>query len=189
MIFHETAVAGAFVIEPEPHQDQRGFLARTFCVEEFGEHGIDFHLLQGYQSRSYRRGTIRGLHYQAAPALESKVIRCINGAAHDVILDMRPESPTHLRSFGVDLSAENRLALYVPEMVAHATQALTDGAELMSLASRAYTPGCERGVRYDDLDLARHWPLPVTEISEKDLAWAPLGSAVEARRSAVGGRH
>jgi dTDP-4-dehydrorhamnose 3,5-epimerase len=181
MIFHETPLDGAYVIEPEPHQDHRGLLARNFCVEEFGEHGIDFHLVQAYQSRSNRRGTVRGLHYQVAPAAESKLIRCINGAAHDVILDMRPDSPTYLQSFGVDLSAGNRLGLYVPEMVAHATQALTDGTELLSLASRAYTPGCERGVRYDDLDLARHWPLPVVEVSDKDLAWAPVSPAVGMR--------
>lgn len=177
MIFHETALAGAYVIEPEPHQDQRGFLARTFDAAAFAEHGIDFRLVQSYQSRSNRRGTIRGLHYQVAPAIESKLIRCVAGAVHDVILDLRADSPTYLRSFGVDLSAENRLALYVPEMVGHATQALTDGAELLCLANREYTPGCERGVRYDDLDLARHWPLPLTEISEKDLAWTPVASA------------
>ena len=181
MIFHETALAGAFVIEPEPHQDQRGFLARTFCLDEFGEHGIDFTAVQGYQSRSSRKGTVRGLHYQVAPATESKVIRCVSGAVHDVILDLRPESPTYLLSFGVGLSAENRLALYVPEMVAHATQALTDGAELQCLADCRYTPECERGVRYDDLDLARHFPIPVTEVSEKDLAWARLTAAVGAR--------
>jgi dTDP-4-dehydrorhamnose 3,5-epimerase len=181
MIFHETALSGAFVIEPEPHQDQRGFLARTFDAEVFAEHGIDFELVQAYQSRSERRGTIRGLHYQVAPATESKLIRCVTGAIHDVILDLRPDSPTYLRSFAVDLSAENRLALYVPEMVAHATQALTDGAELLCLASREYTAGCERGLRYDDLDLARHWPLPATEISEKDLAWPPLAAAVGTR--------
>ena len=182
MKFHETELLGAYVIEPEPHEDQRGFLARTFCLDEFGEHGIDFTAVQGYQSRSNRTGTVRGFHYQVAPALESKLIRCISGAVHDVILDMRPDSPTYLRSFGVDLSAENRLALYVPEMVGHATQALTDGAELLCLANREYTPGCERGVRFDDLDLARHWPLPPTEISAKDLGWTPLASANGVRR-------
>jgi dTDP-4-dehydrorhamnose 3,5-epimerase len=180
MRFHETELLGAYVIEPEPREDQRGFLARTFCLDEFGEHGIDFTAVQGYQSRSNRKGTVRGFHYQVAPALESKLIRCISGAVHDVILDMRPDSPTYLRSFGVDLSADNRRALFVPEMVAHATQALTDGAELQCLADCRYTPESERGVRYHDLDLARHFPIPVTEVSEKDLAWPLRAAAVGA---------
>jgi len=182
MKFHATAVAGAFVIEPEPRRDDRGFLARTFCVSEFGQHGLDFAPVQSYQSYSRRKGTVRGLHYQVAPATESKVVRCIAGAIYDVILDVRPDSPTYLRSFGVELTAENRLALYVPEMVAHGTQALTDGAELLCLAGHAYAPESERGVRYDDPALANRWPLAVAQISPKDLAWPPLRPAVGAPR-------
>ncbi len=182
MKFHQTEIFGAFIIEPEPRRDERGYLARTFCVTEFGEHGIDFTPVQSYQSRSHRRGTVRGLHYQVAPSVESKLVRCIAGAIHDLILDLRPDSPTYLRSFGVELTAENRLALYVPEMVAHGTQALTDGAELLCLAGHAYAPECERGIRYDDVMLGNRWPLPVADISPKDLAWPPLQPAVGARR-------
>src|SRR5260370_28401189 len=173
MRFHATAVAGAFVIEPEPRRDDRGFLARTFCVSEFGQHGLDFAPVQSYQSGSHRKGTVRGLHYQVARAAESKLVRCIAGAIYDVILDVRPDSPTYLCSFGVELTAENRLALYVPEIVAHGTQALTDGAELLCLAGHAYAPESERGVRYDDHTLANRWPLPIAEISPKDLPLPP----------------
>ncbi|TMG34986.1 MAG: dTDP-4-keto-6-deoxy-D-glucose epimerase [Chloroflexi bacterium] len=182
MKFHSTEVAGAFIVEPEPRRDDRGFLARTFCVEEFGQHGLHFAPVQSYQSRSHRKGTVRGLHYQVAPAAESKLVRCIVGAIYDVILDVRPDSPTYLRSFGVELAADNRLALYVPELVAHGTQALTDGAELLCLAGHAYAPECERGVRYDDPILGNRWPLPTVEVSLKDLAWPPLRSAVGAPR-------
>ena len=174
MRFHETAVAGAFLIEPEPHCDDRGFLARTFDVAEFADHGLRFAPVQSYQSRSYTRGTVRGLHYQVPPAGESKLVRCIAGAIYDVILDMRPDSPTYLRWFGVDLTAENRLALFVPEMVAHGTQAVTDGAELLCLSGHPYSPDCERGVRYDDAVLNNPWPLPVVGVSAKDLGWAPV---------------
>jgi len=157
MKFHSTEVAGAFIVEPEPRRDDRGFLARTFCVEEFGQHGLHFAPVQSYQSR-------------------------IVGAIYDVILDVRPDSPTYLPSFGVELAADNRLALYVPELVAHGTQALTDGAELLCLAGHAYAPECERGVRYDDPILGNRWPLPTVEVSLKDLAWPPLRSAVGAPR-------
>ena len=182
MRFLATAIAGAFIIEPEPRRDDRGFLARTFCVSEFGQHGLDFAPVQSYQSRSHRKGTVRGLHYQVAPAAESKLVCCIAGAIYDVILDVRPDSPTYLRSFGVELSAENTLALYVPEMVAHGNQALTDGAELLCLAGHAYAPEWERGVRYDDPTLGIRWPLPIAELSPKDLAWPPLRPAVGAAR-------
>jgi dTDP-4-dehydrorhamnose 3,5-epimerase len=180
--FHETGIAGAVIIEPEPRRDDRGFLARTFCVSEFAQHGLDFTPVQSYQSRSHRKGTVRGIHYQVAPAVESKLVRCIAGAIYDVILDVRPDSPTYLRSFGVELSAENRLALYVPEMVAHGTQALTDEAELLCLAGHVYAPESERGIRYDDVTLGNRWPLPVADISPKDLAWPPLQPAVGAWR-------
>jgi dTDP-4-dehydrorhamnose 3,5-epimerase len=182
MRFLPTPVAGAFLIEPEPRHDDRGFLARTFCVAEFADHRIRFTPVQSYQSRSYRRGTVRGLHYQLAPAGESKLVRCIAGAIYDVILDLRPDSSSYLHAFGLELSAENRLELFIPEMVAHGTQALTDGAELLCLAGHAYAPEWERGVRYDDPVLKDPWPLPVVEVSAKDLAWAPLQSPVGAGR-------
>jgi dTDP-4-dehydrorhamnose 3,5-epimerase len=173
--FHATGIAGAFIIEPEPRGDDRGYLARTYCVSEFREHGLDFAPVQSYQSRSHRKGTIRGLHYQVDPSAESKLVRCVAGAIYDVVLDMRPKSPTYLHVFGVELSADNRLAIYVPSMIAHGTQALTDGAELLCLTSHAYAPQDERGVRYDDEVLGENrWPLPAAEVSAKDLAWAHL---------------
>lgn len=175
MRFTPTGVFGAFLVEPEPRRDDRGYLARIFCVDEFHEHGIDFLPVQSYQSRSERRGTLRGLHYQVAPALEAKLVRCIAGAVHDVILDMRPESPTYLDSFQVDLSADGGIGLYVPPTVAHGTQALSDGAEILCLASHAYSPAHERGVRYDDPVLgAVRWPVAVTGVSAKDHAWAEV---------------
>ena len=183
MRFHPTAVSGAFIIESEPRRDERGYLARTFCEAEFRDHGLDIRPVQGYQSGSLQRGTVRGLHYQVAPALEAKLVRCIAGAIFDVILDMRPDSPTYLRSFGVELTAQGSLGLYVPPMTAHGTQALTDHAELLCLASHAYAPEHERGVRYDDLIFGRNpWPLPVSEISAKDRSWPAVGPVVEAVR-------
>lgn len=183
MRFHRTGVFGAFLIEPEPRRDERGYLARIFCLDEFREHAIDFAPVQSYQSRSERRGTLRGLHYQIAPALEGKLVRCIAGAIHDVILDMRADSPTYLHAFGVELSADDGIGLYVPPMVAHGTQSLSDGAEILCLASHAYSPEHERGVRYDDPVLgANHWPLPATGVSAKDRAWADVRPVVEVSR-------
>jgi dTDP-4-dehydrorhamnose 3,5-epimerase len=174
MRFRETPLPGAFVIEPEPYHDSRGWLARIFCNAEFAQHGLSFDLVQGYQSKSLQKGTIRGLHYQVPPMVESKLVRCVAGAIYDLILDLRPDSPTYLLSFGLELTAENGLALYVPGMLAHGTQALTDGAQVLSLSNRAYAPAYERGVRYDDLDLAGRWPLPVTNVSAKDLTWPTI---------------
>jgi dTDP-4-dehydrorhamnose 3,5-epimerase len=178
MRFRETPLPGAFVIEPEPHSDSRGWLARTFCTVEFAQHGLSFDVVQGYQSKSLRKGTIRGLHYQVPPMVESKLVRCVAGAIYDLILDLRPDSPTYLLSFGLELTADNGLALYVPGMLAHGTQALTDGAQVLSLSNRAYAPANERGVRYDDLDLAGRWPLPVTNVSAKDLTWPPQSDSL-----------
>jgi dTDP-4-dehydrorhamnose 3,5-epimerase len=180
MKFHLTGVAGAFIIEPEPRGDDRGYLARTFCMSEFHEHGLDFTPVQAYQSGSHRKGTVRGLHYQVGPAAEAKMVRCVTGGIYDVILDMRPESPTFLRTFGVELTAENHLALYVPALAAHGTQALTDGAELICLSSHAYAPAYECGVRYDDQILGQNrWPLPVLGISAKDLTWPDVPPVLE----------
>jgi dTDP-4-dehydrorhamnose 3,5-epimerase len=179
MKFHATVISGAFVIEPASVRDDRGYLARTYCLAEFREHGIDFTPVQSYQSRSNRKGTVRGLHYQVPPAAEAKLVRCIAGAIHDRVVDMRIDSPTYLRTFGVDLSAENGLALFVPPMVAHGTQALTDGAELSCLSSHAYSPENERGVHFDDAVLEpNRWPMPVTEVSAKDDAWPRFQPAV-----------
>lgn len=172
MKFIETKLKGAFVLELEQRQDQRGFFARTFCAQEFTDHGLKPTVAQCNLSYNYKQGTLRGMHYQVAPATETKLVRCTSGAIYDVIIDMRPESPTYMLHIGVELSAENRRALYVPDMFAHGYQALTDGAEVVYQVGEFYTPGYERGLRYDDPTFGIEWPLAVSEISDKDAAWS-----------------
>jgi dTDP-4-dehydrorhamnose 3,5-epimerase len=171
MIFSETAVQDAFVVDLEPRSDQRGFYARTFCAREFEAHGLSPAVAQGGLSYNRRRGTLRGMHYQVAPAAEAKLVRCVGGAILDVIVDLRPDSPTYLRHVAVELSVANRRALYVPPLCAHGFQTLTDDAEVSYQMSEFYAPAQERGVRYDDPALGIAWPLPVSEISAKDAAW------------------
>jgi dTDP-4-dehydrorhamnose 3,5-epimerase len=174
MRFERTPLAGAFLVELERKHDERGFFARAFCAAEFGEQGLHASMVQANLSHSERKGTLRGMHYQVAPANEPKFVRCIRGAVWDVIVDMRPDSPTYLQHFAVELSADNHRALYIPDLFAHGNQSLTDAAELFYLTGGFYTPGCERGVRYDDPALGIEWPLPVTTISDKDRAWPLL---------------
>lgn len=177
MLFTETPLKGAFVIDLEQRSDHRGFFARTFCAKEFEDHGLKPTVAQCNLSYNHKKGTLRGMHYQTPPAAETKLIRCTQGGIYDVIIDMRPDSPTYLAHFGIELTAENRRALYVPEMFAHGYQALTDGAEVIYQVGEFYTPGYERGLRYDDPFFKIEWPLPVTEISEKDQSW-PLFETV-----------
>lgn len=174
MIFRETRLPGAYVVELDRKEDPRGFFARGFCEKEFAERGLHTRMVQANFSYSARRGTIRGMHYQVPPASEPKLVRCIRGAVWDVIVDMRPGSPTYLRHFAIELSAQNRKALYIPDMFAHGNQALTDDVELFYQVGEFYTPGCERGARFDDPALGIEWPLPPTCISEKDAAWQML---------------
>jgi dTDP-4-dehydrorhamnose 3,5-epimerase len=181
VLLTETPLKGAFIIDLEPRPDSRGFFARSFCAQEFAAHGLKSKVAQCNLSFNHRQGTLRGLHYQVAPATETKLIRCIQGAIYDVIVDMRPESPTYRQHFGIELTDQNRRALYVPEIFAHGYQALTDGAEVIYQVGEFYTPGYERGIRYDDPALQIAWPLSVSEISDKDLAWPllepmPLGA-------------
>ncbi|GAB1542614.1 dTDP-4-dehydrorhamnose 3,5-epimerase [Scytonema sp. NUACC21] len=183
MIFTETELKGAYIIDLDQKHDHRGFFARTFCAQEFEAHGLKPTVAQCNLSFNYKKGTLRGMHYQLPPAAETKLIRCISGAIYDVIIDMRPESPTFLQHIGVELSAENRRALYVPEMFAHGYQALTDGAEVVYQVGEFYTPGYERGLRHDDPFFNIQWPIEVTEISEKDKNWPlmtmmPVGGTV-----------
>ena len=179
MIFHETRLKGAFVVELDKKEDDRGFFARAFCAREFEERGLCSRMVQANISHNHRKGTVRGMHYQAPPAGEPKFIRCISGAVWDVIIDMRPDSPTYLEHIGVELSAENRRAIYVPELFAHGNQALTDNAELLYLMGDFHTPGSERGVRHDDPAVGIEWPLPVTVISDKDRGWPLLEPAAK----------
>jgi dTDP-4-dehydrorhamnose 3,5-epimerase len=174
MIFTATALKDAFIIDLEEKPDHRGFFARSFCAQEFEAHGLKPTVAQCNLSFNYKKGTIRGMHYQVLPAAETKLIRCTKGAIYDVIIDMRPESPSFLSHIGVELTPENHRALYVPEMFAHGYQALTDETEVVYQVGEFYTPGYERGLRYDDPFFNIDWPLDVTEISEKDLSWPLL---------------
>jgi dTDP-4-dehydrorhamnose 3,5-epimerase len=174
MRFVETPLRGAFVVELELREDSRGSFARAFCRKEFEAQGLNPEVRQANLSMSRRKGTVRGMHYQRPPAAESKLVRCFRGAVHDVIVDLRPDSPSYLEHFAVELSADNRRALYVPEMFAHGCQTLDEDTELFYLMTEFYAPGQARGLRYDDPVLAIDWPLPVTEVSDRDASWPLL---------------
>jgi dTDP-4-dehydrorhamnose 3,5-epimerase len=171
VIFHECVVAGVWLIEPSPHVDDRGRFFRAWCAREFAEQGIDFKPAQANLGFSILKGTLRGLHYQLAPASEAKLVRCTRGAIFDVVLDLRPSSATYGKWYGVSLSAENGKMLYLPEGCAHGWQSLEDGSEMHYMASAFYSPEHARGIRYDDPRYAVRWPLPVSSISEQDRNW------------------
>lgn len=171
MIFSETPLAGAYRVMPEPIGDARGFFARTLCADTFAARGLIGAFAQASVSYNARRGTVRGLHYAAEPHAETKLVRCTAGAIHDVIVDLRRESATYLRAFGTDLTAENRVALYVPAGFAHGFQALSEGAEVLYMIDRPYVAAAARGLRWNDPALGVTWPEPVTVIAERDLAF------------------
>ena len=171
MLFIPTQLEGAWIVQVKPHVDDRGFFARTFCEEEFRARGLVERFVQCNISWNQRRGTVRGLHYQIPPSSEVKLVRCIAGALLDVIVDLRPASPTYLRSYSVELTAGSRLALYVPEMFAHGFQTLEDSTEAQYQMSEFYAPKLGRGLRFDDPKLGIHWPLSVSSISAQDLSW------------------
>ena len=172
MRFIATKLGGAWIIEPDFHEDSRGLFARTFCAREFREQGLVDTFVQCNTSWNARKGTIRGLHYQAPPSSEAKLVRCTAGALLDVIVDLRPDSPTYLQHVGVELTARNRSALYIPEMFAHGFQTLEDSTEVFYQMSESYAPKSARGLRYDDPKLGIRWPLPVASISDQDKSWA-----------------
>ena len=184
MIFQQTQLVDARLVELQPRVDERGFFARAWCSREFAEAGLDMQVAQINLSGSKERGTLRGLHYQLPPAAEAKFVRCIQGTILDVIVDIRPDSPTYLKWQGFELSAENRMALYVPHGFAHGFQSLTDDVELIYLASAFYSPELERGVRFDDPAVAVEWPMEPTVLSEKDGSW-PDYSPSDALRGLV----
>ena len=171
MIFLPTALAGVYVIEVERREDPRGFFARSWCREEFQAQGLVADIAQCSVSFNRRRGTLRGMHYQGAPYEETKVVRCTMGRVFDVALDLRRGSATYCRWFGMDLSAENRRALYIPRGVAHGFQTLDDDAEVFYQISEPYRPEAVRGVRWDDPAFGISWPLPDPVLSEKDRAY------------------
>jgi dTDP-4-dehydrorhamnose 3,5-epimerase len=177
MIFTETALAGAYLVELERLEDDRGFFARSFCAEEFLAKGLTPTLSQCSVSFNSRRATLRGLHFQAAPHAETKLVRCTSGAIHDVIVDLRPDSPSHRRWLGVDLTADNRRALYVPAGFAHGFITLEDCSEVLYMMSVAHAPGFARGVRWNDPALAIRWPLEPEHMAERDAGYPLLEAA------------
>jgi len=179
MIFQKTEIDGVRVVEPELKSDSRGFFARVFCARELREEGVDLPVAQGNLAFSHRRGTVRGLHYQVAPATETKLVRCVAGAIFDVLVDLRPGSPTFLQWVGVELSASNRLAVLVPPMVAHGYQCLANNSEVLYLVDQFYAPGMEHGVRFNDPAIGIKWPLKAGEVNARDMAW-PLVESKQA---------
>lgn len=178
MKFTALPTVGAFLVDLQRREDERGFFARSFCVNEFRDHGIALNIVQSNVAFTRRRGTLRGLHYQVPPSAESKLVRCTQGAVYDLIVDLRAESPTYLQSFGVELTPRNGLALFVPPRFAHGYLSLTDDAEVTYLVGDFYHPACERGLRFDDPTLQLEWPIPVETVSEKDRSWPLLNSTV-----------
>jgi len=183
MIFNETKLSGAFVIEIKRLEDERGFFARAFCQNEFEEHGLKPVIAQANLAFNHRKGTLRGMHFQYPPAAETKLVRCTRGAILDIIVDLRPESPTYLEHISVELSEENHAALYVPERFAHGYQVLRDNTETSYQVGEFYTPAAEGGLMDDYPPLGLDWPLPVAVVSKKDQEFELLKtSASEVKR-------
>ena len=174
MIFTETKLKGAYIIDLERRTDERGFFARAFCQHEFRDHGLKPVIAQANLAHNAKKGTVRGMHFQYPPAAESKLVRCTRGAILDIIVDLRPESPTYLEHIEVELNEDNMTALYVPERFAHGYQALRDNTDTSYQVGEFYTPNAEGGLRHDDPLLGLTWPLPVSVISPKDQAFRPL---------------
>jgi dTDP-4-dehydrorhamnose 3,5-epimerase len=174
MIFVETELPGAFILELERREDARGFFARAFCQNEFEAHGLKPLIAQANIASNRKKGTLRGMHFQFPPAAETKLVRCTRGAIVDIIVDLRPESPTYLRHIAVELNEANQRALYVPERFAHGYQVLRDDTDTSYQVGEFYAPGLESGLRHDDPRLGLTWPLPVTAIADKDRAWRLL---------------
>ncbi|MFZ5784760.1 MAG: dTDP-4-dehydrorhamnose 3,5-epimerase [Pseudomonadota bacterium] len=171
MKFVETNVRGVHLIDVEPRGDSRGFFARIYCAREFGEHGLEQRFVQVNNSVTAKRGTLRGMHYQLPPSAEVKIVRCIRGSLYDVVLDLRPDSPTFGLSVGVELTAVNRRMMYVPKGCAHGFLSLEDHTEAIYFVSDAYSMGDERGVRFNDPTFRMAWPFAPTELSDKDRSW------------------
>jgi dTDP-4-dehydrorhamnose 3,5-epimerase len=171
MIFTETKLRGAYVIDLERKEDGRGFFARAFCQREFQTHGLKPIIAQANVAFNLKKGTLRGMHFQFPPAAETKIVRCTRGAILDIIVDLRPESQTYLDHVAVELTEENGRALYVPERFAHGYQVLRDNTETSYQVGEFYTPGSEGGLMYNDPRLRLKWPLPIQVVSEKDQSW------------------
>jgi dTDP-4-dehydrorhamnose 3,5-epimerase len=174
MRFHATPLSGAMIIEPEPAADERGLFARLFDADTFRAHALPTEFVQASTSYNRRRGTLRGLHYQIEPFAEAKLVRCTAGAMFDVIVDIRPGSPSFGRWHAIELSVQNRSTLFVPPGFAHGFETLVDDTEIHYQTTRLHTPGAERGIVWNDPVLAIAWPIPPTVISPRDLALPPL---------------
>lgn len=171
MIFTKTALDGAFIIEPERLEDERGFFARTWCQSECEAHGLDQKLVQCNISFNKKKGTLRGMHYQTKPCEEAKLVRCTMGAIYDVIIDLRPDSPSFKQWMAVELTMDNRRMLYVPHECAHGFQTLEDNAEVFYQMSALYAPTYARGVRWDDPAFGIRWPIAVRIMSDRDKSY------------------
>jgi dTDP-4-dehydrorhamnose 3,5-epimerase len=182
MIYTQTNLEGAYVIDITPIGDERGFFTYLFDAPEAESKGLSSSIVQMKLSYNHYKGTLRGMHYQQAPAEETKLVRCTRGAVWDIIVDVRKDSPTYLQHFGVELSADNHKGLYVPRMFAHGYQTLTDDAEVVYQVDAYYAPKSERGLRFDDPALGLSWPLPVSNMSPKDRAWPLLDAVASVKR-------
>lgn len=174
MIFTKLPIDGAFLIELEPRADDRGSFARAYCRREMEAQGIRFEVVQCNLARTHHAGVVRGLHYQEPPAEEQKLVRCLNGAVLDALIDMRPQSPTYRAVYHTRLDAENRRALFVPSGIAHGYQVLAEATEFFYMTDQFYSPGLERGVRFDDPKLGVPWPLPPRDVAARDREWPSL---------------
>jgi len=171
MRFHDCPVQGAYVVSPSPHEDERGRFMRAWCARAFAEQGIRFQPVQANMAYSEKAGTLRGLHYQVAPALEAKLVRCTRGAVFDVVADLRPDSPTYLGWHGVEIGPGNGVMLFVPEGCAHGCVSLEDRSEIHYLTSAFYAPEHARGVRWDDPAVGIRWPRDIRIASDRDREW------------------
>jgi dTDP-4-dehydrorhamnose 3,5-epimerase len=189
MIFTETKLKGAFILDLDRREDSRGFFARAFCQREFTDHGLKPVIAQANVAFSKKKGTMRGMHFQFPPAAETKLVRATRGSILDIIVDLRPESPTYLDHVAVELTCENQRALYVPERFAHGYQVLEDNTETTYQVGEFYAPALEGGLLYNDPKLGLTWPLPVSEISPKDAVWKVLAEVEPEvkRKMSVGG--
>ena len=174
MRFSPTALAGVTIIDIDPIDDERGWFARTYCRDEFVAHGLDPTIVQCNVSVTSRAGTIRGMHYQIGAYAETKLVRCIRGAIHDVVIDLRPDSATLLQHVAVELDASTHRALYVPKDCAHGFQTLVDDSEVEYCMGAVYESTAGRGIRFDDPALRVHWPLPVSAVSSRDATWPAI---------------
>lgn len=171
MRFTETDLAGAWLIEPEPARDARGYFMRTFCEQAFAEHGLEIRFVQHSTSCTVAKNALRGMHFQNAPHEEVKVVTCLRGAIYDVIIDLRPQSKTYKKWVGFELSETNQRRFYIPKGFAHGFQTLSENAEVSYLISAFYTPGASSGVRWNDAAFGIDWPSEPSVMSEKDLGW------------------